>query len=64
MIEAWQDFHFLRPWWLLGALPALALAVLWARKHLAGSHWQDAVEPRLLDALLERAQESRHRWTA
>lgn len=64
MIEAWQDFHFLRPWWLLGALPALALAALWARKHLAGSHWQDAVEPRLLDALLERAQESRHRWTA
>ena len=64
MIEAWQDFHFLRPWWLLGALPALALAALWARKHLAGSHWQDAVEPRLLDALLERAQQSRHRWTA
>ena len=64
MIEAWQEFHFLRPWWLLGALPALALAALWARKHLAGSHWQEAVEPRLLDALLERTQQSRHRWTA
>ena len=64
MIEAWQDFHFLRPWWLLGALPALALAVLWARKHLAGSEWHNAVEPRLLNALLERTQESRHRWTA
>ena len=64
MIEAWQDFHFLRPWWLLGTLPALALGALWARRHLAGSHWRDAVEPHLLDALLERAQESRHRWTA
>ena len=64
MIEAWQDFHFLRPWWLLGALPALALATLWVRRHLARSHWRDAVEPHLLDALLERAQESRHRWTA
>lgn len=64
MIEAWQDFHFLRPGWLLAALPALTLAVLWARRHLAGSHWQDAVEPHLLDALLERTQESRRRWTA
>ncbi|MCY4344652.1 MAG: VWA domain-containing protein [Gammaproteobacteria bacterium] len=64
MIEAWQDFHFLRPWWLLGALPALALAALWARRRITGSHWRDAVEPRLLDALLERSQESRHRWTA
>ena len=63
MIEAWQDFHLLRPWWLLGALPALALAVLWARKHLAGSHWQEAVEPHLLDALLESGQDGHHRWT-
>ena len=64
MIEAWQDFHFLRPWWLLGALPAAALAALWARRRIARSHWRDAVEPRLLDALLERGQEGRHRWTA
>ena len=62
MIEAWHDFHFLRPWWLLGALPAVALAALWARRHLAASHWQDAVEPRLLNALLERAQHGSHRW--
>ena len=64
MIEVWQDFHFLRPWWLLGALPALALAALWARKRLAGSHWEDAVEPPLLEALLEGAQGGSHRWTA
>ncbi len=64
MPEAWQDFHFLRPWWLLGALPALALAALWARRRLAGSHWRDAVEAHLLDALLERASERRHRWLA
>ena len=64
MIEAWQDFHFLRPWWLLGALPAVALAALWARKHLAASHWQDAVEPQLLKALLERTQGGSHRWAA
>ena len=64
MLEAWQDFHFLRPWWLLGALPALALAALWARRRLAGSHWRDAVEAHLLDALLERASERRHRWLA
>ena len=48
-----QDFHFLRPWWLLAAIPAVWLGVQWARRRTAGSHWQEAVEPELLSVLLE-----------
>ena len=53
MPELIQDFHFLRPWWLLAAIPAGLLALWWARRRSAGSHWEHAVEPQLLSVLLE-----------
>lgn len=53
MPEGWQDFHFLRPLWLLGALPALLLAFLWVRRHWRSSPWRDALAPELLAVLLE-----------
>ena len=53
MPEALQAFHFLRPWWLLGPLPALVLTALWARRRWAGTPWRNAVAPNLLDVLLE-----------
>ena len=58
MLDALSDLHFLRPWWLLAILPALGLAVLWARRRTGKSHWEDAVEPQLLAALLEPAKQS------
>ena len=64
MIQALQDFHFLRPWWLLGAVPAILLALRWARRQAAGSHWQEAVEPSLLAVLLEPAGAARQRGGA
>lgn len=63
MLEAWQQFHFLRPWWLLGALPALALAYLWAQGRWRGSPWRDALDPELLAVLLEGGREAGRRWT-
>ncbi|MCY4563010.1 MAG: VWA domain-containing protein, partial [Gammaproteobacteria bacterium] len=53
MTELFQDFHFLRPWWLLAAIPAVWLGVQWARRRSAASHWEEAVEPELLPVLLE-----------
>ena len=53
MTELFQDFHFLRPWWLLAAIPAVWLGVQWARRRSAVSHWEEAVEPELLPVLLE-----------
>ncbi len=63
MPELLQDFHFLRPWWLLAAVPAIWLGVRWARQRIAGSHWADAVQPDLLSVLLEpRGKAGGHRY--
>lgn len=65
MVELLQDFHFLRPWWLLAGVPGVWLGLRWARRRSAGSHWEDAVAPELLSALLEpsrRAGKHRFGW--
>lgn len=54
MIELIQNFHFLRPWWLLAVLPAAALWWSDFRHHDSRQLWQQWVEPVLLDALLRR----------
>jgi Ca-activated chloride channel family protein len=47
-----EQFHFLRPWWLLAFIPALILlALLWKRKASYGS-WQKVISPHLLPHLL------------
>ena len=55
MLEA---LHFIRPWWLLGLIPIIALAVLWARRRADGSHWEAQVAPELLAVLLEASGSS------
>lgn len=47
------NFHWLRPWWLLATLPAIALTIAWARRRAVRSHWQGRVDPELLTHLLE-----------
>lgn len=60
--ELFSQFHFLRPWWLLAAIPALLLAIsLWKRKDGA-ANWRAAIAPGLIDYLLESAQQLRPRW--
>ncbi len=54
-----EELHFLRPLWLLGVIPALALAIVWVRRRTSGSHWEDAVAPELLTVLLESTAKSR-----
>lgn len=61
MIELAQ-FHFLRPLWLLAALPACALAVALWRAPGSGANWRRAIAPELLDYLLEGRTEQRRRW--
>ncbi len=46
----WQQFHFLRPWWLL-ALPLIFLPWLWREKG-AQSVWSELVDRELLPYLL------------
>jgi len=55
---------FLRPWWLLGVLPVVVLAVLWARRRMAASHWESSIEPALLRVLLEPGSRGGYRRAA
>ncbi|MEZ5560392.1 MAG: VWA domain-containing protein [Pseudomonadales bacterium] len=50
MLEA---IHFVRPWWLLGVIPAVMLALLWAQRRQSTSHWESSIAPELLAVLLE-----------
>jgi Ca-activated chloride channel homolog len=51
MIGALADFHFLRPWWLLLALPALGLWWLQRREADTTSRWRVVMDAPLLAAL-------------
>jgi len=48
-----EHFHFLRPWWLLGLIPAFWL---WTKLRVSSSvatQWSDVVDPELLGYLLD-----------
>ncbi len=57
-----DQFHFLRPEWLL-LLPLAAIIcwLLW-RRQLTSSSWQAVIDPGLLDHLLDREQGTQQRW--
>lgn len=60
-MQALQDFHFLRPWWLLGMVPAAALVILlWKRKASYGS-WDQVISPHLLPHLMQGGQTHQNR---
>jgi Ca-activated chloride channel family protein len=48
-----EGLVFIRPWWLLGVIPVIVLAALWARRRMAASHWETSIDPDLLSVLLE-----------
>lgn len=48
MMQALAEFHFLRPWWLLLALPALALWWLERREFDTTARWRAVTDPVLL----------------
>ena len=47
------DPHFLRPLWLLALVPVAVLFWFYQRRARADSHWQNAVDDELLEALLD-----------
>lgn len=48
----WSAFHFLRPWWLLVALPPLALALLRFLCRPGSEQWKGIIAPHLLKRLV------------
>ncbi len=47
------DFHFLRPWWLLGIAVALAVALLVRRAGNRAGAWEQVIAPALQPLLVE-----------
>lgn len=61
MLPNFQDFHFLRPLWLLALLPALLfLLALW-RINSSVTAWDRAVDHQLLPYLLDRSKNAAQR---
>ncbi len=54
-----EQFHLLRPYWLLALIP-LALLILWmARRQIGAGNWQAEVDPRLLPYLITESEGKR-----
>lgn len=58
-MDALSSFHFLRPWWLLVALPPLVLAILSLMRSKATDPWKSTIAPHLLSHLVTRQSSSR-----
>lgn len=62
MQEFINNFHFLRPLWLLAIIPALLLAwLLWQQKRRSG-YWHRYIQADLLQHLLEQHLGKNSRW--
>lgn len=52
-----DEFHFIRPWWLLALLPLCFLGWTWVRHTQSTSKWESAISSELLEALLDRSND-------
>ena len=57
-----EQFHFLRPFWLLALLPLVGLVWLMLKTRLNSGSWQSVVDPELLRHLLVGQDRPRHSW--
>jgi len=48
-----SEFHFIRPYWLLALIPAIALLVMLLRHKLSRGNWASVCDPALLPYLLQ-----------
>lgn len=60
---ALNEFHFLRPWWLLALLPAMLFSWLLFRRRQQGGSWQTLIQADLLPFLLDgEGRQQQHRY--
>lgn len=57
--STWDNFHFLRPWWLLGLLPLVIAALVQWRRQRTQARWEGIIHPQLLEFLLVRGSSAR-----
>ncbi|MBK1877307.1 vWA domain-containing protein [Pelagicoccus mobilis] len=54
-----DNFHFLRPWWLLAFLPMLIALATLRRQQDARAQWQNIVAPHLLEHLIVKGRQKK-----
>ncbi len=57
-----NQFHFLRPEWLLAMIPAMLLALFFWRQKNSAINWRSAINPQLLDHLIDGGTQKAARW--
>lgn len=56
------EFHFIRPYWLLALLPAVALIVLSLQNRLGRGNWEEVCDAALLPYILQDKTGQQSRW--
>lgn len=59
---ALAQFHFIRPYFLLGLIPLAALGVLLLRRRFGRGRWESVCDPALLPHVLVERAKQRRRW--
>ena len=57
-----ENFHFLRPAWLLALIPLIGIIVLLLRYRFDSSRWRNLIDAPLLPFVLTAGVESKQRW--
>ena len=57
-----EQFHFLRPLWLLAIIPACVLATFFWQQKSSAVNWRGAINPQLLDHLIDGGSKKSARW--
>lgn len=57
-----EAFHFIRPWWLLALIPAIAVIILLLRNKLNQGNWSKVCDAELLPFLLQQKPDSQNHW--
>ncbi len=57
-----EDFHFIRPYWLFAILPLLVMLWLLLRRQLSSGDWANVCDPQLLPHILVGEQGQRRAW--
>jgi Ca-activated chloride channel family protein len=57
-----EDFHFLRPWWLLALLPLAGVLWMLLKYRFDSSGWRGVIDARLLPFVLTAGTQTGNRW--
>ncbi|MDB3966546.1 VWA domain-containing protein [Porticoccaceae bacterium] len=52
-LTTFSEFHFLRPWWILGLAPALLAVGLYQWRKRSAGNWEQIINPELLPFLMQ-----------